>query len=108
MSEWRITWRDTGDIGLRENTIGTKYIRLMANIIGSESPDKEWLWTKELYLRAGKPYGRTDWRAVERACRGALAAAGLKIPVQEVVYELAEIAWERRELHGIPEAEWRD
>lgn len=100
---WKITWRDTSDVGLRETTIGTKYIRYLANVVGGSSPDREWMWTKDLYLAAGALYGRHDWRAVERACRAAIEAAGLKCSTRELVYELAELAWDRREQHGIPD-----
>lgn len=105
MREWKITWRDTADVGLKETQIGTKYIRFMANEVGAFSPDREWLWTKDLYRTAGAQYGRTDWRAVERACRMAIAGAGVKTTVRDLVYELAELAWERREEYGISDKE---
>lgn len=106
-NEWRITWADTADIGLKEHMIGTKYIRFMANEIGAASPDKDWQWTKDLYYRAGIQYYRFDGRSVEKACRSAIKAAGLNVTVVELVYELAQIAWERREDLGIPDKEGR-
>lgn len=91
------------EIGLKEHMIGTKYIRFLANEIGAGSPDREWQWTKDLYPRAGIAYLRRDGRSVEKACRTAIAAAGLKATVAELVYELAAIAWERRAEMGIPD-----
>lgn len=101
MKDWKITWDDMASEGFREELIGTKYIRWMANEIGAHSPDVEWAWSKDLYWRAGLEYGRRDWRAVERACRTAIAAAGFKAPVARIVYEFAAICWERRREMGI-------
>ena len=105
MKDWKLTWKDMADEGFREDMIGTKYIRWMVNEIGAYSPDRDWQWTKDLYVRAGIMYGRRDYRAVERACRAAIAAAGFKMPVVRMVYELAGICWERRNELGVPDEE---
>lgn len=104
---WRVTWQDTAKEGLPEHLIGTKYLRYMANIVGAGDPDREWVATKDLYKRAAIHYGRVDHRAVERSCRSAIKAAGLKMTTMEMVYGLAEYAWERRADQGVPdEEEW--
>lgn len=101
MREWRVTWKDTSEMGLPEHMIGTKYLRYMANIVGACSPEREWGWTKDLYGRAAAAYGRADYRSVEHACRAAIVKAGLKTTTTELVCELAALAWERREELGI-------
>lgn len=105
MKDWKVTWKDMVAEGFREDMIGTKYIRFMANKVGAYSPDKEWAWTKYLYNLAGIQYGRGDYRSVERACRTAIARAGFKCTVVEMVYEFAQLCWERREEMGIPDEE---
>lgn len=105
MKDWKVTWKDMAEEGFREDMIGTKYLRFMANKVGAYSPDKDWQWTKYLYKLAGIQYGRMDYRSVERACRSAIAKAGFKCTVVEMVYQLAELAWERREALGIPDEE---
>lgn len=105
MKDWKVTWKDMVSEGFREDMIGTKYLRFMANEIGAYSPDREWQWTKYLYKLAGIQYGRTDFRSVERACRAAIARAGIRCTVVEMVYQLAELCWERREEMGVPDKE---
>lgn len=104
MNEWRITYQDTAEIGLRETNIGTKYLRYLANRIGACSPEVEWLWSKVLYQECAIIWGRRDWKTVERSCRAAIEATGLKIHATELVYDLAEIAWDRRRELGVPDA----
>lgn len=101
MREWKVTWKDTSEMGLPEHMIGTKYLRYMANIVGACSPEKEWGWTKGLYGRTAAAYGRMDHRTVEAACRKAIAKAGLHTTTTALVCELAALAWERREELGI-------
>lgn len=105
MSNWKLTWRDTAAEGFREDMIGTKYLRALANRVGEYSPDKEWMWTKDLYRTVGLLYGRTDARSVEKSCRDAIKAAGFDMTVVQMVYELAATVWERREEQGIPDKE---
>lgn len=105
MKDWKVTWKDMVNEGFREDMIGTKYLRFMANEVGAYSPDRDWQWTKHLYRLAGIQYGRSDYRSVERACRTALARAGYRCTVVEMVYQLAELAWERREEMGISDKE---
>lgn len=110
MEDWKITWKDTADMGLPEHMIGTKYLRYMANEIGAASPEKEWTFVKYLYRGAGIAYGRYDGRSVERACRAAIEAmrkaTGCRAyTVTELVYEMAQTAWERREAQGVPDKE---
>lgn len=102
---WKVTWKDMAAEGFRESLIGTKYLRFIANEIGAYSPDREWQWSKDLYVQAARLYGRSDWRSVEKACRTAIAAAGLKATPIQVAYDFAEIAWERREALGIQDKE---
>lgn len=105
--KWGVTWRDTAIEGLPEHMVGTKFLRYMANIVGANNPDREWAATKDLYRRAAVHYGRADHRAVERSCRVAIKAAGLTVTTMEMVYALAEYAWERRAALGVPdEEEW--
>lgn len=101
MREWKVTWKDTSEMGLPEHMIGTKYLRYMANIVGACSPEKEWGWTKDLYARTAAAYGRMDHRTVEAACRKVIAKAGLQTTTTALVCELAALAWERREELGI-------
>lgn len=101
MRDWKVTWRDTSEMGLPEHMIGTKYLRHMANIVGAHSPEKEWGWTKDLYCRAAAAYGRQDYRTVEKACRAVIAKVGLHTTTTALVCELAALAWERREELGI-------
>lgn len=101
MRDWKVTWRDTSEMGLPEHMIGTKYLRFMANLVGAHSPEREWGWTKDLYCRAAAVYGRQDYRTVEKACRAAIAKAGLHTTTTALVCELAALAWERREELGI-------
>lgn len=108
MSTWKITYEDTAEVGLRETQIGTKYIRYLANRVGACSPDVEWQWTKSLYMECGTIWGRRDWKTVERACRAAITAAGLKRSVSGIVYDLAELAWDRRRELGVPDAKPTD
>lgn len=108
MEDWKITWKDTADMGLPEHLIGTKYLRFMANEIGAANPDRDWQFTKYLYVLAGIQYGRSDGRCVERACRTAIQemrkATGCRAyTVTELLYEMAELAWERREAQGVPD-----
>jgi hypothetical protein len=104
MQEWMITYQDTANIGLRETNIGTKYLRYLANRVGACSPEVEWLWSKVLYPEVGMIWGRRDWKTVERSCRAAIERARLKVSNTELVYELAEIAWDRRREYGVPDA----
>lgn len=110
MEDWKITWKDTADMGLPEHMIGTKYLRFMANEVGAANPDRDWLFTKYLYRVAGLKYGRVDARSVERAARTAIEAmrkaTGCRAyTVTELVYEMAQTAWERREALGVPDKE---
>lgn len=103
MKDWRITWEDTTEVGLPEKLVGTKMIRLMANMIGAASPDREWSWSKELYYAAAKQYGRAKWTTAEKACRDAMTRAGISGATSDLCYELAALAWERRADMGIPD-----
>lgn len=110
MKDWKITWRDTADMGLPEHMIGTKYLRYMANEVGAANPDTDWQFVKYLYRVAGLAYGRVDVRSVERSCRTAIEAmrkaTGCKAyTVTELVFEMAQTVWERREDQGVPDKE---
>lgn len=108
MNDWRITYQDTANVGLRETNIGTKYLRYLANRIGACSPEIEWMWSKGLYQECARIWGRRDWKTVERSCRAAIETAGYKVCITEFVYDLAETAWDRRRELGIPDAKVTD
>lgn len=108
MNDWRISYQDTANVGLRETNIGTKYLRYLANRVGACSPEVEWLWSKGLYQECASIWGRRDWKTVERSCRAAIEAAGYKVCISEFVYDLAETAWDRRRELGVPDAKPTD
>ena len=104
MKPWRITWEDTQDQGYPEHLIGTKMLRYVANYVAARSPDREFLWTKEVYPLVAAHFLRDDPRTVERNIRTAIAAADGKDSARTVVqaiYELAAVGWERRQEQGV-------